>query len=57
MDVDNAYGEPARCGVCGETRSGSWSYCPACDHPYPDEDGEDGDDDDDDMDDHDDPTV
>lgn len=26
------------CPVCGETVFDDWGYCPACDHPYDDED-------------------
>jgi uncharacterized Zn finger protein (UPF0148 family) len=33
-----------QCPVCGETRFENWSYCPACDHPYPDDDNDDVDD-------------
>lgn len=35
------------CPVCGETNfeDQGWEYCPACDHPYPEnESGSDGDD-------------
>ncbi len=43
---------PKRCAVCGENRFEDWPYCPACGHPYPDdeddEDEEDEDEDDDD---------
>lgn len=41
------------CEVCGETRFEHWSYCPACDHPYPDADEADDEDEWDDEDDED----
>ena len=25
------------CPVCGETRMPGWNVCPACGHPYPDD--------------------
>jgi hypothetical protein len=43
-----------RCPVCGETVLPGWDHCPACQHPYPDdeadndEDEEEEDDEDDD---------
>ena len=33
----------AQCEICGETKFDSWSYCPACGHPYPDDDESDED--------------
>ncbi|HMQ27756.1 MAG TPA: hypothetical protein PKA98_17330 [Acidimicrobiales bacterium] len=27
-----------QCPVCGETRFPGWDHCPACGHPYPDDD-------------------
>ena len=38
---------PDTCSVCGETRFEAWDYCPACQHPYVDDD--DGSEDDDDR--------
>lgn len=40
------------CEVCGETILGGWDYCPACQHPYDEDDdaGDDADEDDDDLD-------
>jgi uncharacterized membrane protein YvbJ len=33
-----------QCPICGETKLPGWDHCPACGHPYDDED-DDGNDD------------
>lgn len=40
-----------QCEICGETKFDGGGCCPACGHPYPDDDEEDDDDDGDDGDD------
>ena len=32
------------CSVCGETRFDDWDFCPACQHPYADDEEAGGDD-------------
>jgi len=36
-----------QCPVCGEDRFPGWTYCPACGHPYPDEEDEEDEEEDD----------
>jgi ribosomal protein L32 len=26
-----------QCPICGETKLAGWTYCPACGHPYEDD--------------------